>query len=381
MQLCAVMQDVLAQRVASRHLRAIQKMVFFHGTGIHNLPKILKQGLVANSGAIWSGGHSTALTKGQKAVFLTSDFELAARYGQGTNRSYLPVVLEVQITTPRRFRNLKYDPLDRLENSWEVEDSYDDTVDQAGSAIKAGMRDIATKLTGQSVYLGWDDLPHDIEELDGLNVFKFVAGYLTKALGLSRVQRNLVMQQAQALFGGQRWEYLEVRKDGTLKLTEEYFYTREQLMYMKGLPPSTVKGVWVRLQDFDVPEAQIKETRKGGFKELPGESADRFESLKELLGKLRWTTPEEIEDDLEDFARQARELDYLELASYLDDVAGLDPEERAAVEEWDGELEGFEEFLHDDWMQERVLESGLWAKVPLQVAARLRPRDTAEAAG
>jgi len=345
-------------------------MDFFHGTGLHNLKSIVKQGLVANSGAVWSGGYSTALTKDQKAVYLTSDFEVAARYGQGSNRSYIPVVLEVRITAPRRFRKLKYDPLDRHTDSWKVEESYDDTAETAYMEIMEGMREIAKELTGERFYQTVN-FPEDLEELDGSNVFKYVVGYLVKVLGLSRAQRKLAMQKAQARFRGRRWEYLEVRRDGTLKLTEEYFYTREQLMYMRGLPPSTIKGVWVRLQDFNIPESQIKETREGGHKELPGESAGRFENLQDLFGILRWTTPDELGDDLEDFAQQAQRLDYPELAEYLENVAKMDPEERSEVEDWDTELEGFEEGLHDDWMQDRVQGSGLWAKVTLQVAAKL----------
>lgn len=380
MRLSNVHQSMMAKRVAMRYLRALNQIDLYHGTGFKNLKSISKKGLVADSGAVWSGGFATALTKDQKAVYLTSDFELAARYARGSQKQFTPIVLEVRISSPRRFRKLKYDPLDRHDTSWKIEESYDDDADQTTRDIEKGAEDIA-RLLGYEGYRGWLNLPlpEDIEELDGINVYKLVVGNLVKLLGLNRMQRKQAMRMVQEKFDGDRWEYIEVRKDGTLKLTEEYFYTREQLMYMKGLPPSTIKGVWLRQSDFDIPESQIKETRSGGFKELPGESAVRYEDLKDIMGRLRYTEPAEM-DDLEGTAEQVRSLDYDELADYLDEVAGMDPEDRPEMDEWDEEMEGFEMGLDDDWGEERIQDEGTWVKVPLQTAARLKPREGARAA-
>lgn len=371
-----VVERHLAHRVAARYLSAIQKMTFYHGTGYRNLSSIASKGLQAKNGLSWGGlgPAGTMFLRNTKAVFLTSDFERAARYAQGSEKTQVPMVLEVQISSPRRFKNLRYDPLDRRDDAWDVQESYDEAADEVTLGIGNAIRGIGEKF-GRSYLSAHGILPsdNDLESLDGVNIFKVATRYLMQELGLDRNQRRRAMQLVQEALGGESWEYMEVRPDGTLKLTEEYFYSREQLMFMRGLPPSTIKGVWVRLDDFGLSPGDVQETQEGGFKELPGEAVSRYEDIVELFKKLRWDAPSEMDQRaLEEAVETARANDFDELADYLDDVAQTEPEDRPEMDDWDGELEGFEEELYGDWREERVLNPGVWGKVPLKAALRLR---------
>jgi hypothetical protein len=362
MPLTQTSRQKLAFLIVDRLLQAAGKLTFYHGSDYKNLKHIAKQGLVANSGAVWSGNAAIALQHGQKAVYLTPDFQLAARYGRGSNKSYKPTVLEVLITTPKRFRKLRYDPLDRHSTSWSMEDSYVEEEESVVHALEQGANQIASQL-------GFDIHPYlkmtDLESLSGLNVFKWILSSLSQ-LPLTKLQRQQALRMAQKRFSGEVWDYMEVRRDGTLKLTEEYFYSREQLMYMKGLPSSSVKGVWVRAKDFEVPASKILETRSGGYKELPGESADRVEDLVSLIGSLRWEVPE----DLEPYIEKTRALDYPELLAYLVEVSHRNVED-ISVKEWEEELESFEMGVHEDWGEERISDVGTWVKVSLQSSLSL----------
>lgn len=361
----------LAQRIVQLHLAASQ-IDLYHGTNFKFLPGIAKKGLIAESGAIWGGG--TALRRGEKAVYLTSNFELAARYALGMDRSWSPMVLEVRISTPKRFKKLKYDPMDRHDDAWDVQDSYDEAWENTEASIARGVSNIVKTMTGEKPYFVHLDLATELVGLDGMNVLQIALQYLRKkhGLGADKRERSKILQLAQKEFVGQEWEYLEVRGDGTLKLTEAYFYTREQLMYMKGLPPSTIKGVWVRTQDFDLSKSSILDTKGAGIQDLPAESATRVEAVISLIGKLRYSGPQDL-GDLEDWAEQARDLGYSDLSDYITEIASLDEEELSEVDDWDDTLESFEMGVQEDWGEDRIQNHADWAKVSLKDALKLKP--------
>lgn len=368
----------IASQVAARYLEAIARMTFYHGTDFDNLKSIAKKGLVAHNGLQWGG--ASALDPGTGAVFLTSDFNLAARYGLGAARTQTPVVLDVSITAPKRFKRLRYDPMDQMDNAWDVEESYDDEGKQVQSDLDELERSLIKHFTGERDYHGFVRWPDDLGNYDGINLYKVLANggvkYLASKYGL-RVDRKAIIQwlhKALEKFKGGAWGYMEIKSDGTLKLTEEYFYTREQLMYMKGLPPSTIKGVWLRMEDFDLPESAYKETKLEAAKDLPGEAADRFEALQDKVRNLVYEDPREIDDyDLNDLIRFFKDYDEDEFAGYLESLADT-PQDERDPDEWRDELEGVEMGLQDTWMEERESEAYGWGKLDLRKAAGLRPK-------
>jgi hypothetical protein len=95
------------------------KTTLYHGTRINNLPNILNKGLLMAT-PLWTTG--TAINSGVKAVYLTPDIELAARYAVGQNKDQIPAVLELDISQAKRLAKLAYDPMDREEDAWEQED-------------------------------------------------------------------------------------------------------------------------------------------------------------------------------------------------------------------------------------------------------------------
>lgn len=370
------MKDKIAKRVATRYLKAISRMVFYHGTDFGNLKSIAKNGLVAHSGLKWGGG--SALDSGTGAVFLTSDFNLAARYALGADREWRPVVLEVSITTPKRFKRLRYDPMDQMSSAWDVEESYDEEGGQVLRDLRGLEMDLVKHFTGQKyAYDSFVRWPDELAGLDGLNLYKVVGNQGSKHLYQKydlQLVRRAVIQWLHKALEKYKWGYMEIKPDGTLKLTEEYFYTREQLMYMKGLPPSTIKAVWLRMEDFDLPESAYQETKFEGAKNLPGEDAGRYEALQNRVKDLRYEDPREIEDyDLADTIRFFTDYEEHEFAAYLETLTDV-PQGERDPDEFQSEVEIVEAGLNEDWMQEQESAPYGWGKLELRKAARLRPK-------
>jgi hypothetical protein len=359
-------------------LEAIAKMEFYHGTDLKNLKSISKRGLQARNGAEWSGG--AIMDRATRAVYLTSDFPLAARYALGAARTQVPIVLEIEITSPRRFKHLRYDPMDRHDTAWDVEDSYDEDEQDVHSEIEDGIAAVAKELTGERHHIATYGLvPDELEDLDGFNVYKQATKYLMKALDLDRSDRRKVMNLAQKQWPeGYLGEYMEVRRDGTLKLTEEYYASREQLMYMKGLPPSTIKGVWFRIMDLDLPEKAYKGIAEHPAKDLPGEAADKFNSIKETLDRFRWGLGDYSAYDIRSAATELNEYgdDFDSLASVLKEYADALDEGSEDVdeirEEAEEEASNAGDWVYEDWGMDREGERFKWGKLPLNKAVQAR---------
>ena len=371
-------RNAMAIRVARRHLTAVHRMRLYHGTELKNLPSIEKKGLIAQGGVKWS---ATGILKSkQDAVYLTSDIELAARYAVGHAKQHTPAVLEVDLTSSRRFKKVRYDPLDRQADAWNYEEHYDDSVDflwrELDKAFKQTIRDMGADPGYHNLNWSYDN---ELEGFDGEDAYKRIANDITKLFGKrgdTRFRRQ-VMKALQRNLPDTDFGYMEI-KGGVLKLTEEYFETREQLMYLANLPPAAIKGVWVRISDFKFHPSEYLELRKFDIKKLPGEAADETEALREAGGKIINYGPEaldsyevqtaiEILDAMGDpFANEIRDLQKV-------DYEDLDPDE---LEDFKEEVEnlgyGLEEGANDDWGQEIYLDQDVrWGKLSLKETARL----------
>jgi len=399
-----IRKTALIMRVAQRYLNAVSNMVFYHGTDMDNLPNIARKGLVPRSGIEWDGGQAFTGV-GHQAVYLTPNFELAARYAVGSHKGQKPSVLEVQISMSKRFKLLSEDPMDIPDSAWEVEESYDDDRQEVEYGLESVGREVIKLLGAKQNYRGrpmdiWFTVePQDLakykkggqpirhthnlgqaelEFLDGVNVYKALTGEIIKAIEKSGnphlADRKRIMRLVQNGLKRENWQYIEIRPDGTMKLTEHYFATREQLMFLKGLPPSTIKGVWVRIADFDLPENAYQAIETYGIQELPGETAGNHEYLRDLARGLRWDDPTDIdeykiEELQEAFDGAGMDEEYTLMERILDT-----PEEERSVfkDEFEEALEGLDQYLNDIWFETKTVDYGKWGKLPLAQASRLR---------
>lgn len=237
------MRDLDSEILNRQMIRlAVARMTFYHGTQIENAKSILKKGLrlaPEGRGGGWGGGSSGL----GDAIFITPEFGVAARYAVGTLMTWTPVVFEFLITSPRRFkkRNIRYDPMDRRqhgdmdmdENVEAVIDDLDRLSARIGKAIRARFI-MPLKLRV--------DTADDIEMMDGLSLVKLVAKRLRDEHGVPwRQAIGLINKMRPRKFG----EFVEVRRDGTLKMSAEFYETREQLIYRQNIPPQAIKKVWV----------------------------------------------------------------------------------------------------------------------------------------
>lgn len=279
-------------------------VTLYHGTHIEYLPAILQEG--------FKGAR-------QGSVFLTADFEKAARYGlYSESRGRIedePVIFEVYLSKPKRVRKLKYDPLDR-EDLW-YDDSYDspesDELNDAKAFFEEGWETIQQATGRMNLFPGW---PHyfdpgdlvgldDLEKVINTNLWRDVVEFLLTKLPIDRAALVRLVKSA---YPPGEYGFLVVREDGSLALNEDWYNSREQL-YMKGnLSRRTIKRVWL-LKDRH-PDAQGP-VRNAGARELPQESRNRLKVLTRRLGQL----PRDV----------ARLDDFLE--GFLDNPHAWDPSE------------------------------------------------------
>jgi len=323
----------------------VANMVLYHGTSVRNVPAILQKGLEARSGAVWGGG--TPLKPGEKAIFITRDFEKAARYGLSVLRNEVPAIIELVLSKPRRFNKVFYDPMDRAEHH-----SDESETDEIVYNIERILENIAESF-GYEGNLRLPKIlePDELEELNKVNIFKESSKFLVKLLNFGAHHkfeiRKLIKKVVQA-FRNVNWEMLEVRPDGTMKLTQEFFDSREQLLYKKSMPSKSIKGIWVRAEDFLEHKDLAIDSKKAGIRDLPGEDED----YKEFLLSLQHLDPSELSDEIE----MAKTYDP-ELVELLKAFESGEINEQ----EFREELFGFEDDLFSTY-GERISPAILWLK-------------------
>ena len=353
----------------NKYSKAPASVKLYHGTNFKNLRSIAEKGLENKSGQFWSAiGKEAVDEKG--AVYLTPDLEKAVRYAVGASRDAVPMVLEVVITNPKRFNIMREDPMDQSSDAWNYENSnLSEITYEVESDITGGLEKIIEKYSGdkESIRL-YDYLKTDgIEDFDGINIYKLSLKILNDYEGMPN--RNDLMRVLKKMFPvGEFTEYLDIREDGTLKLSENYWETREQLYYLKPIPPSAIKGVWVRLGDFEnIDEVEVYETSDFGVKELPHETAYKYEKARDILVEmLHWNFNNKEE---EDFIDQAEELDDLGFDDIGDEVRGLFGKEEGEIKEM---IYEFENWLDEDWGNESVSNRMKWGLVSPKDSLKLR---------
>jgi len=353
-------------------LERINQLSYYHGTDIKILPSILKSGLIPNGSPSTKGRH-------QKAVYLTPSFETAARYAIGLGTDQIPVVVEFVISKEKRIKKIQYDPMDRPESTWDEDGGgmgggpEDDSIREIEHGIENILKKLGKKDTRYSINLrdyGFDD--DEISSFDGVNIYKVVTSTIMKKydpwIAGVKISRNDVLKAVREEFKpGQLAEYFEIRDDGTLKLTQDYYQSKDQYLYPKNIPPVAIKFIWVRVDDFKIDRSRYVEFKKAGAKELPGESKEKINRIREILTNLGGALEEMIEDD-DDLIEIREELEgygETEAAELIQSYLNLSKEEREdKTKEYREKFYEMEGYVLEDWGEEKVTGDWEWGKLP-----------------
>jgi hypothetical protein len=248
---------------------AVNQITLYHGTTYENLYDILDQG--------FKGGrsHDIELPK----IYLTPQIELAARYGM-INDSFdeePPVILEISISKNRRIKKLKHDPNDQHDDAWYDSEAFLNSNEIIElHRLEKQMSDILAEF---SVDVSYGLFPDKIEQLDGINIFKLVRNILPKVVDFNQVKDKLNKTIMLRDFS-----YFDIMEDGTIKLKEQWYYSREQLYQADKLHFSTIKYFYVREADFpETNENLIVDRAAFGFKMFPQETREYLDGIIEIL--------------------------------------------------------------------------------------------------
>ena len=352
---------------------AVYGVSSYHGTEFDNLQSILETGLNAKKPSMM----------GAQGVYITPDIELAARYGLNWGRDLYerikistPLVFELYISKPRRTKKLSYDPFDRQESAWSGDDGYSETTEQEVlGQLESDIWQVIQKLNLPKRY----DFQHtilqsheyDLEGYDGINLTRDLARDIMVHYHLPKERYREVVAAANSVFQpGTDYEGLmEIADDGTLKLQSEYYETREQLIYPENLPLPTLKNVWVRVEDFNLPWEAYEDTKSFGFKMLPQEARGLLDNIESTLRELTYTSPDELYDsDLTQAIELLEGEGYEDLVVYLNNVLNMTDEQRRQIDK-DSHQERFINMsghTYDDWFQDNILmEKTRWGKLPM----------------
>lgn len=244
---------------------------FYHGTPVANVSSILKKGIIPNK------PQATAA----KGAYLTTDFELAAKYAVGAYNKETPAVLEINLSSPKRFKKLAQDPLDQSDSSWEMEPGY-------GSDDLYDVQKQIERFIQNYIPHYWFNWPRNLDKglqaLDGFDVYRLILGILEKNLPNFSMLKQQIKSQMQKCFApGQFGEYLEITPSGTFRVYPNYYTTWEQSIYPQRIPPAAIKHIWVRQQDF--PNAQGTVDKKG-IKYLPWQARAMLEEIESLYNTI-----------------------------------------------------------------------------------------------
>lgn len=348
--------------------RTAEAHVFYHGTSLAKLPSILKSGLKA--------GRPSA--REMQGVYLTPDFSRASRYGLGAGWSSVstsdpesvPVVLEVGVPQQKK-RKMVIDPQDQTDDAF-YENDMGSPIEDDERLVKRLVSEGVQKFLGQAPYFPRVDLPNEPEGWRGLNIVKLLTSAIM-AYGVDITRRSQVLdfvrkETARGLVN------FDVSPSGTLLWKDEFYDNQEQLIYPKSLPQPSIKKVWVRQKDFSLPANFVVDTREDETKELPHESADGLERLREIANKLFSVD----EDGLQEFAYELQEHREFDAARQIVDYLNTPEEDRL-----DSTLEEIQQALYlaadEEWGEARTISKDVWqAVLPSNIDTLLSSRRRAQ---
>jgi hypothetical protein len=348
--------------------------IFYHGTPASNLAGILSKGMLPYKTGTWTTGGD--INASSKAVYFTSSMSVAARYAVGAYKKETPIVLEFSMSTPKRFKKVEYDPMDRPENSWD-EDGGGTTIESEFIYdMESDIRRFLKKLQlNIRVHLPLSDQIEErgVSAIDGFNLYRFILNTIQSKIDQQQFRQQkpqIVLAMQQAFPPGQYHGFAAITPSGTLRVTEQYFQNQAQFRYPKIIPPGAVKAIWVRQKDFTFTKGK---TQKVEPVLLPDESKEKLEELKDLYNGLA-TWAEEAEEDIADEAADwidriwAEEIDDAEdLISALKKIIQLSNNGKDISKEMGALADmarDYETYVYDNWGQDITMPEETWVRIP-----------------
>ena len=212
------------------YLEEAYQAILYNGTSIERLPQIMRQGLRVDAEKNW--GDPTGVNYRDRSVYLTPNIELAARYAVGANKDDIPCIIEVIVSTAKRFKKIKYDQMDRPEVTWDWEETPDSNV---SSDIKNAIerfikkwRKVSSNLQRPYYSLRLPDYldEHGAIGFNGFDLYRFILNEIWRELGTqlfnyykSRIKADI----SQSFPPGEWMEDMEITPSGTLRATPNHY--------------------------------------------------------------------------------------------------------------------------------------------------------------
>ena len=356
----------------------VNTITLFHGTPVSVLPMIYKSGYLLAQKPKHDGNV--------KGVYFTHDFELAARYGMNSSLDIsnpnmnVPAVLEVVITQNKRIKSMVYDPLDRHASAWD-EDGNGDYGNDDLRRLNSNITSILEKagLVKNTYYrtVHIPELDHaesnEPDVLDGVNIVKAFFAHVKEVYPQITIdQARKVRDLSKTMLANTNYEMFDVMEDGTIKMNDDWYHSREQLIYPdKNIPTQAIKAIWIRQSDF----AEVAHlhhdgspAKHAGFKMLPMEAKRHLEQAVAVLDKYSYDINFDRLDksDVEEDVETLKGLGYDDLAGELETHLLSIPEEEWGTAEVNtdsfAEAAGF--LQGEEWGEDKVLHGTDWLRIP-----------------
>ena len=370
----------------------VSRIKLYHGAHYKELDSILIEGLKANR----------PQPNEEWGVYLTPDFEKAARYGVNIARREIPIIVAVELSKNEMHR-LIYDPYDR-ESIW-----YEDQFDENGweenvEWIEDGAKAVALKFAGiTDEPLSWKygsifslsyDYNSDEESLAGLNILDWAADKIIKNvrnLTEDEVKKALRVEYGSSLDSSEGWFDIDI--DGNLTLSEDWYSSREQLIFPDNVPFKSITEIWIRPSDHPSVAEELplfahvktssfpyKEIVEASISDLPQESRSRLQRIDHLIQEIMWLpgsreVPDQdtIDEWIEAFIDYDKSWDEpIELLKKLREMSPTnEPGEDWAptpaytyfLQKLNTEFSNFGGIAFEDWGQTRQSEPVTWWRI------------------
>ncbi len=147
------------------------------------------------------------------------------------------------------------------------------------------------------------------------------------------------------------------------------------MIYPENLPISTVKFLWVRVDDFNLPWQAYSDTKTFGFKMLPQEARGLLDNIERTLRDLAYSELDAIYDQELISAIDLLEGEgYDDIVKYIRKLLNMTDEQRFELDR-DDHMEMLLDaygWIHDDWFQDNVLaDKTRWGKLEISKAPSL----------
>jgi len=330
----------------------------FHGTAAENIPSIVDRGLLAKNPA--DAPHAS------KAVYLTNNFETAARYCGDYDK---PIVLEIYISSPKRVNKLQQDPEDMDESLYEnygSETFYSEDIKYLEDKIK--------EIFDLGEYSSCPiDLPNEIEGFRGFDLYGAIKSKARDYdMNLEEVKVNM-----KELLPPQDLDYLKISESGRISLLPSVYGMFHQMYYRKDLPAAAIKAVWIPKSKLKEGIADGKEEKSFGRRLVPADIR-ALQNIINIFVRDFWDGSSIELGDMEDVIEELDDTDTFGLfkesnkwgPSFIDQLKSMrDAFESASEEEREKIKSNFYSELEnlDPLDPGEVAGKEIWIRIPTDI--------------